>query len=246
MTRQDIITWFLYFSGTAFGGWVVESTFRSVTERRWVNSGFLAGPFIPIYGFGALAIAGLAQLLGGLPAPLFWLIICITPTFIEYGASLLLEKAFGLRLWDYKNEPLNLRGRVCLMFSSFWAIMTVLTIVLIQPFLLGAIGNLSGEDRNFLAGALVTSFALDTIASSRAIFYFKSFVSDLRDLAARGGSFIPSFELDSRRLPREMRRLLRHLKAFPKLVLELRPSLGSVPEWIKSRLESIIGGRYFH
>lgn len=244
-TYENLIVWFLYFSVAAAFGWVIESTFRSVTEHHWVNSGFLSGPFIPIYGFGALALAALARALASAHWALFWPLLVVTPSIVEYVSSYLLEKAFGLRLWDYSKEPLNLRGRVCFVFSMYWAMLTVLTVRLVEPFLLSHIRALDEYTRVYVAGALSMYFVMDTIGSSKALFNFKAFAADLRALVERGGSFLPTLEFDTKRLPREIRRLVKPLKSFPTLVAELRPSLDAIPGWITSKLESIIGGRHF-
>lgn len=244
-TYEILIVWFLYFSVAAAIGWVIESTFRTVTEHHLVNSGFLTGPFIPIYGFGSLALAALARVLAHAHWALFWPLLMVTPAIVEYVSSYLLEKIFGLRLWDYSKEPLNVRGRICLRFSVYWAVLTVLTIRFIEPFLLAHIRSLGEYTRVYLAGMLSMYFVMDTIGSSKALINFKAFAADLRALVERGGSFLPTLELDTKRLPPEIRRLIKPLKSFPTLVGELRPSLDAIPGWITSRLESIIGGRHF-
>lgn len=240
-----IITWFLYFSATAFIGWIVESSYRSVVEHEIVNSGFLSGPFIPIYGFGSLAIAGAAYMLRGLPAYFYWLFLCLVPSLIEYAGSWVLERFFGLRLWDYHGQRLNIRGRVCLLYSLFWAGLTILVVLVVEPRIVGRIENLSDHLRYYVAGVMSAYFFLDTVASSRAMFNLKSFLAELKALAARGGSFLPSFGSSSLRLPPEIRRLVKPLRAFPALVRELRPSMKAIPDWIASRLEARVGRRHF-
>lgn len=243
--REQILGWFLYFTATSFLGWMVESAYRSAVERRPVNSGFLSGPFVPIYGFGALAIAGLARLLAGAHGGVYWIALVAAPTVLEYAASYFLEKAFGLRLWDYRKEAFNLRGRVCLLYSGFWAVLTVLAVYLIQPFLVGKIGGVESHARYFLSGAFSMYFLMDTIGSSRALFNFKAFIADLKELIARGGSFIPSLEQEAKKLPREFRRLLKPLRAFPHLGGQLNQLRTGIPEWISARLEKVLGGRHF-
>ena len=56
MTGYGLAQWVLYFFIYSFLGWVWESCLVSVQQHRWVNRGFLNGPFLPIYGFGAVAI----------------------------------------------------------------------------------------------------------------------------------------------------------------------------------------------
>lgn len=246
LARIDfIVTWFLYFSVTAFIGWIVESSYRSVVEHEPVNSGFLSGPFIPIYGFGSLAIAASAYFLKGLPAAFYWLVLCLVPSLIEYVGSWMLERFFGLRLWDYHDRRLNIRGRVCLLYSIFWAGLTVFVVLVVEPRVIGRIAGLSDYLRYYVAGVMSAYFFLDTVASSRAMFHLKAFLAELKELAARGGSFLPSFGSSSLRLPSEVRRLIKPLRAFPALVRELRPNMKAIPEWIASRLEVRVGRRHF-
>jgi len=245
-TWYDVIVfWFLYFSIAAFIGWMVESGYRSVRERRLINSGFLSGPFIPIYGFGALAIAALSRAIPGDSVVLYWASLALSPSVVEFMTSWLFERLFGLRLWDYSKEPLNLKGRICLLYSSFWIALTALTVLWLEPFVLGMIGSFSDRARYYFSGALSMYFLIDVVQSSSAMIYFKRFLADLRELAARGGSFLPSFNNVNGRLPHEIRRLLKPLKAFPHLVRELNPTIGTIPEWITARMVSIIGGRHF-
>jgi len=240
-----IVLWFLYFSATAFMGWIAESAYRSVAEHRAVNSGFLSGPFIPIYGFGAPAIAVLSRVIPRESVVIYWACLALTPSFVEFMTSWLFERLFGLRLWDYSKEPFNFKGRICLLYSSFWIALTVMSVLWLEPFLLGAISSIGDHARYYLAGALSMYFLIDTVHSSSAIMYFKLFLATLRELAARGGSFLPSLTSGNGRLPHEIRRVLKPLKAFPHLVRELKPTIPVIPEWIAAKMESIIGDRNF-
>ncbi len=242
---DQVFSLFLYFSASSFLGWMLETAFRSYKDRRWVNAGFLSGPFVPIYGFGALTIAGISAFLRQESWFAYWTLVLVSPSLIEYAVSLLLENLFSLRLWDYSAEPFNLKGRVCLSFSLVWGLLTALAVILYEPAATGLIASLSPTARAFAAGALAMYFAMDTVGSIKAIVNFKAFIADLKELVARGGAFIPSFDGEPHRLPREIRRLLRTLKAFPRLVAELKPMLHAIPERITARLESIIGGRHF-
>jgi len=243
--HENIMNWFLYFSATSFIGWILESTYRSIRERRLVNSGFLTGPFVPLYGFGALAVALLARVLAHTHGILFWLILAISPTALEYWSSWLMEKIFGLRLWDYAAEPFNLNGRVCLQFSVFWIVLTALAVLIVEPFLLERIAAIGIYSRYFLSGALSMTFIIDAVVSSRAMSYFKAFIADLKLLVERGSAFRPSLDVGARRLPMEIKRLVKPLKAFPELTRELKPMINAIPDWITTKLESIVGGRHF-
>ena len=115
----------LWFAAYCFLGWVWESVYRSIRSRKLVNSGFLTGPYIPIYGFGALLYIFLMHFTLE-PVVLFFvggILACI----LEYITSWLLEKIFHARWWDYSDNFMNINGRVCLIgFFAFAAFAVIL------------------------------------------------------------------------------------------------------------------------
>lgn len=158
--------WVLLFFSYGFLGWVWESGYVSVRQKHWVNRGFLHGPVIPIYGFGAVAILALcAPVAGSLPllffSGMFW------ATALEYATGWAMEQMFHVRYWDYTNEKWNLNGYICLMASLCWGLFSVLLLRGIQPPLAGIITALSGPAAAVLAGALTLAFAADVAVSTR-------------------------------------------------------------------------------
>lgn len=131
----------LCFTSYAFLGWVLESAYKTFRDRRLVNSGFLSGPFIPIYGFGAV---GVIQLLSFIePAvnsvnPLAAIIIKLGAiialvNLLEYSTGFLLETLFHRRWWDYSEERFNLQGLISLKYSLFWGGLCFFMLEIIQP-----------------------------------------------------------------------------------------------------------------
>ena len=123
----------ILFAFYSFIGWLIESAYRSVTQRRPINAGFLYGPFVPIYGFGAGFIVVLDYALRSwhfLPKLIMYGIVL---TVVEYAVAVLLETVFRLKLWDYSSNRFNFRGRVCLLFSGFWAALAILFVQFIHP-----------------------------------------------------------------------------------------------------------------
>lgn len=103
----------LSFFAYSFVGWAWESTACSMMNQgRFSNSGFLLGPFCPIYGVGALSCWLLLRGISNSVA-LFLAagLLCCT---IEWFVGLGLERMTGARFWDYEDQPLNIKGRVCL------------------------------------------------------------------------------------------------------------------------------------
>jgi uncharacterized membrane protein len=124
-SKIPVFRYILYFAIYSGIGWVVEAIYRSFRHRRFVNAGFLRGPFLPIYGMGATCVLLLAPTLRrfGLGWELFAFGVVLTA--IEYAVGTACEKIFGLRMWDYSEDRLNFQGRICLPYSALWASMAV-------------------------------------------------------------------------------------------------------------------------
>lgn len=133
ITSEFILKILTYFWLYSFAGWVLESVFKSILERKLVNSGFLHGPFCPIYGIGALIMYGFLNSFKANPIAVFF-IAFIVLTVWEYLVGIFLEKAFHTKYWDYSNNKFNINGRICLMNSIFWGILGVLFVEIIHPF----------------------------------------------------------------------------------------------------------------
>lgn len=106
------------------------------SNGTFVKRGFLYGPICPIYGFGAVILIVVNDLISKKTDSIIvkTIVMTIIFTVFEYIVSFVFETIFGIRWWDYTNEFLNLHGRVCLMFSLVWAVGTILFIKLFyQP-----------------------------------------------------------------------------------------------------------------
>ena len=124
-----ILTYFVIYS---FLGWVLESVVRTICEKKIINTGFLIGPFCPIYGFGAIIMVLFLDNFKNNIIILF-LISFIVLSIWEYIVGVLLEKLFKTKYWDYSKLKFNIQGRVCLKNSLYWGILGVLLIYIIQP-----------------------------------------------------------------------------------------------------------------
>lgn len=145
---------FLFFLGSV-AGWVLEVFFRRFVsdanpERKWINPGFCTGPYLPLYGFGLCLLYLLAQLeqKSVIADPVwskvvFFLLMAVCMTVIEYIAGICSLKFAKVRLWDYSNEWGNIQGIICPKFSFFWAVLGALYYFLIHPYILGLLRWLS-------------------------------------------------------------------------------------------------------
>ena len=123
----------IYFIIYSFIGFVVETLFAlvnyNVLESR---KSFLYGPFCGIYGVGAVVLILVLRLFNKNNYTLF-LGGCITGSIIEYIMSFLGEILFGVRWWDYSKRFLNINGRICLLYSIFWGVLSLILIRIINP-----------------------------------------------------------------------------------------------------------------
>jgi uncharacterized protein len=142
-------------------GWILEATYRSVKQRRFVNAGFLQGPFLPIYGMGATCVLLIAPWLQ--PLGMLWELLAygVILTAIEYGIGAASERAFGLQMWDYSDDPFNLHGRVCLHFSILWAGLAVVFVHWIHPVLESVLHRAPSAFLHGLVPVLAVYFVLD-------------------------------------------------------------------------------------
>lgn len=153
--QEDIVVFlkltFLFLTGSLCG-WVLELFYRRFfsgnnPERRWINPGFLVGPYVPLYGFGLCILYLLARL--PLPGPqavtvlLQLLIITVALTGIELLAGLLAEWIGHVRLWDYSDRWGNYRGLICPLFSAAWAALGAGYLFFLDPFMSAAVDRLS-------------------------------------------------------------------------------------------------------
>ena len=122
----------MYFMIYAFIGWFIESAFKSLLYQKPINSGFLNGPFIPIYAVGALFIITFLQRFQGQNLKLF-LIGFFSMTLIEYITGYIMEKIFNTSWWDYTGNLLNIDGKICLENSIYWGLLTAFFVNFMHP-----------------------------------------------------------------------------------------------------------------
>ena len=147
-TFFHILTYFVIYS---FLGWILESIVRTICERRIINTGFLIGPFCPIYGFGAIImILFLDQFKNNIILLFFSSFIILS--LWEYVVGVLLEKFFATKYWDYSDHKFNYKGRICLTNSIAWGILGVLFIDYIHPTIIQLL-----EHVDFIYVAIITS-----------------------------------------------------------------------------------------
>ena len=188
---QVFLTYLFLFITGCFIGWCIEVLFRRyITAKRWVNPGFMKGPWLPLYGFGVITMYTMCYFivsffpesihfynpLGGLfehnyiSGPTWADLIPIVTMglsmiLLEFIAGLIFIKGFKVKLWDYTNMKGNILGIICPVFSIIWMFVAVIFYYAVNPFLyvfMGAVRELMFGGNGYVANFGLI-FALGTI-----------------------------------------------------------------------------------
>ncbi|MBQ2830029.1 MAG: putative ABC transporter permease [Oscillospiraceae bacterium] len=124
-----------YFTAYSFFGYLFEKAFAFATNaKRRVRKCFAMLPLCPVYGLSMCLIAATDSVTHALPAArILW--GGTLATLVEYAMHVYYERALGVRFWDYSALRGNVRGRVCLLFSAAWGVLSALAMEFIHPVL---------------------------------------------------------------------------------------------------------------
>ena len=162
--EYNFINILIYFITYSFLGWIMESTFRSICEKKLINTGFLKGPFCPIYGTGAIIMILFLKKFSNNLILLFFVSIIVF-TIWEYIVGILLEKIFHTKYWDYSDNKFNFQGRICLMNSIFWGILGVVFIKYIHPFIENVVQKIDIRILTVIYSIIALGMLVDMIRS---------------------------------------------------------------------------------
>lgn len=127
---------FLQFIIYSFSGFLLEVLFARITHSvKQDRKCMFFLPLCPVYGFGALLIACLPSVIQENWVLLF-LCGALAATATEYVSDWFCEVFLHVRFWNYASLPWNLNGRVCLLFSFFWGILSFPLVKWLHPLVL--------------------------------------------------------------------------------------------------------------
>ncbi len=164
---------FLFFIFYSTIGWCIETIGELIKSKKFVNRGFLIGPYCPIYGTGVVLITLLLTHYENDLIALFFLsaILCGT---LEYITSYLMEKIFKSRWWDYSNMKFNINGRICLETLLLFALAGIFIVKFANPLLTGFIEQIPPLAVHIFCGILFALFTIDCISSLKIMNSIKS------------------------------------------------------------------------
>ncbi|MBP5426298.1 MAG: putative ABC transporter permease [Clostridiales bacterium] len=161
------------FLAYAILGWCMEVVVKFVEYKRFINRGFLIGPYCPIYGMGALLITFLLDRFKERPVVVFILGLLVA-SVLEYITSWAMEKMFHARWWDYSNDKFNINGRVCLETMIPFGILGLLIIYILNPVLIGVCERMGNDLLCIIVSVLGGIFLIDGVISTVILSTFKN------------------------------------------------------------------------
>lgn len=219
-----ILLFFVY----AFAGWCIEVILKYIQYHRFINRGFLTGPVCPIYGCGAVLIT---VVIGNLASVESGLVMTFALSFVicgvvEYLTSLVLEKIFHARWWDYSQKPMNLHGRVWIGNLLLFGLGGVAIIHILNPVIYKVLGLIPLRTREVIMTALLVIIAADFVIS-----YF------VLKLVKVG---VDSSEADNtEEISKEVRQLLTNKSYFHKRFADAYPEVVYKTERVQARMAAI-------
>ena len=166
MYTYSMTQWLAFFFIYCFFGWCFESVYVSVHEHRWVNRGFMTGPYIPLYGSGAVLMLFLTIPVRG-NYMLMYIVGAIGATVLEYITGTVMENLFGVRYWDYTDKKFNFRGRICLEATVLWGFFTLAMVEVIQPPIEHMVMMINDRVLYYMTWGITVVFTFDFTSSFR-------------------------------------------------------------------------------
>ena len=184
---------FILFS---FLGWLMETTLLSIQTKKWVNRGFMVGPFCPIYGVGVSAVY---LFLSPFSQNIFILFVAgvLFTSVLEYFTSWLMELLFHARWWDYSHHKINLNGRISLSISLCWGMLSVIVVRYILPVISDFMTNLWDEQTSErIIAVYAIYFVLDFCFSAYNAFGLSKVLKDLSQIRRELQKTLANIKLD--------------------------------------------------
>ena len=226
--EYNLTQWLLFFYIYSFFGWCIESSYVSIRKKKFVNRGFMRGPFLPLYGSGAVLL-----LFVTIPVRdsliLSFIFGAAAATVLEYITGACMEALFKVRYWDYSNNPFNLHGYVCLGTSLAWGFLTIVMIRIVHEPVEHLVLSINQTVQDILAAVLTVYVTADMALSFRAALDIRAMLEKMT------------------RVKEEMEKMQGRLDAMiafagPKMAekkeeIQNLPYVGEMLQGIKTRLE---------
>ncbi len=224
---KNIEIYFLLFFIYSILGWLMEIVRTFINNRKFINRGFLIGPYCPIYGYGVLLMTFLLKKYQDdiIATFIFSIMIC---GVLEYLTSYFMEKFFHARWWDYSNRKFNINGRICLDNLIAFGILGCIILYITNPIIMGLLNKIPNPTLHIVSIILFICYIVDNIISSKIILNLKEISANVKDNTEEISKKVKSIISNNSALHRRL------VEAFP----NIKPNV-NLKEWITKKEEKI-------
>lgn len=226
---MKLTDYFLLFMIYSILGWICETIWCSILQKKWVlNRGFLIGPYLPIYGYGALFMILFLKKYLNDPLALF-IMAALGASILEYITSYLMEKIFKARWWDYSDKKFHINGRICLENSILFGILGLIILYSLNPLFTQFLKKIPTFLYIISFTFLFITFLIDNIISIMIMLELRSSTTLLlKDSTESISAQVKEILLKNRKLKTRLldafphAKILNHEKLFQKIRTQLK------------------------
>lgn len=164
----DKLVW--VFLASSFLGALIEMVFCRVTGGTWMSrSSLVFGPFSVVWGLGAVILTVVLRRMAEKPDRHVFLTGFLVGGVYEYLCSVFTEVIYGTVFWDYSYIPLNLGGRINVLYCVFWGLLAVVWIRILYPPMDRAIEKVPPLMGKVVTWILVVAMTANCLVTSMAM-----------------------------------------------------------------------------
>ena len=177
-------SWLVYFYFYCIFGWVFESTYVSLRTHKLTNRGFMKGPWLPLYGSGAILVLLVTLPYADHPVGVYFAGM-IAATILEYITGVVMVKLFKVRYWDYSYKKIQFQGHICLSSSLAWGGLSLLMVYVIHPPIVKFIDMWNENVVNILTFIVTICMAYDFANAFREAMDLRALIIQAEELKKR-------------------------------------------------------------
>lgn len=177
-------SWLVYFYFYCICGWIFESVYVSLANRKWINRGFMKGPWLPLYGSGAVIILLVTLPFQQYPVAVYFA-GAITATILEYFTGVVMLKLFKVRYWDYSHRKIQFQGHICLVSTIAWGFLSLLMVYVVHKPVVKLVNGWNEEVVSIITFIITICMVYDFTNAFREAMDLRSLIIQAEDLKKR-------------------------------------------------------------
>ena len=161
-------------------GWICASFYCSIPEKKFINKGFLRGPYCPVYGMGAVLIVTVTKPFQSYPILILLLSVFIVAV-LEYITGWLMEFIFQIRWWDYSKKRFHLHGRICLQNSLLFGFLGMVSVYILHPLAIRIIEQIPKNNYRAIKSVIIAFVFIDLLSTLSELLKLTDLLKTIQD-----------------------------------------------------------------